>query len=393
MKSRAKGFVYLFLFSAFVPLGLLLAALWVYDPLQIFHAPWGRPATLHENMRLQAIGVIKTQPFDSVILGTSILENSSAVEASNKLGGSFVNLSISAGDFFERSLMLDYLFRNRKISRLIYSVDFIYLNQRKGYWFYPLQTFDYLYDKNPLNDFRVYLNTHYLGCLRHWSSSADCVGRQAELDRPNAWFSNPEYASRFGGLEKWCQARDNHQIRDVREKLAEAVGHISRGEIERPTHREIDDLTGLAINYIEDNLLVHVERHPETEFYLVLPPYSRAKFAIWYQEKTGYAAVHAAVVRHLAAKTGQLANLHLFGYEDQNFLDDIAQYKDMDHFQPALNSVFIESIKHGTNAIGPANVEAYLDEARRRGVAFRLDDLLKRLDNCDIAQPDQRPGA
>ena len=40
-------------------------------------------------MRLQAAGVINNFDFDSVVFGSSMLENTSAKEASKKLGGNF----------------------------------------------------------------------------------------------------------------------------------------------------------------------------------------------------------------------------------------------------------------------------------------------------------------
>ena len=143
-----------FLFTA-IPLLAGLAALYAYDPLEVYHRPWGRPETLHSNMRLQAAGVIKHRPFDSVVLGTSMMENTSAKEASALLGGDFVNLSLTAADFFERALVLDDLFRNRKIRQVVYSLDPLYIQSRKAYPHYPLPTFDFLYDLHPLNDYSV----------------------------------------------------------------------------------------------------------------------------------------------------------------------------------------------------------------------------------------------
>ncbi len=137
MARRDRQLVLVLILAALGPMAALLSALYVYDPLALFHKPWGRPETVHENMRLQAAGIIRHGDFDSVILGTSILENTSAREASRLLGGRFVNISISAGDFFERGLILRDLLAHRPVREVIYSLDFIYLNQRKGYLSYP----------------------------------------------------------------------------------------------------------------------------------------------------------------------------------------------------------------------------------------------------------------
>lgn len=382
MGRRDRKLVLILIVAALGPVAALFSALYAYDPLALFHKPWGRPDTVHENMRLQAAGIIRHGDFDSAILGTSILENTSAREASELLGGRFVNISISAGDFFERGLILRDLLAHRPVREMIYSLDFIYLNQRKGYWYYPLPTYDFLYDRNPLNDIRAYLNGHFLGCLLRWSGHPDCVGRRVDLDRPNAWMGNPDEVRRFGGLDAWCRAHDSAQIRDVYAKLSEATQAIRTGALQPPDPAQ----KALAIDYIEQNLTSVIKEYPKTQFYLVFPPYSRAKFAIWHQSRPGDAATHLAVVRYLAELASRLPNLQVIGFEDQDFPDDIARYKDIDHFDPGISSLITRSIAQGSHRITAANVEHYLAEATRRAAAFRLDDMTERLAAC-IAPP------
>jgi hypothetical protein len=387
MDEHARKLVLVLLLAALGPLAVLFGAMFVYDPLALYHRPWGREAKVHENMRLQAAGVIRHGDFDSVILGTSIVENSSADEAGRILGGRFVNLSLSAGDFFERGLILGYLLERRPVRHVIYSLDWIYLNQRKGYWYYPLPTYDYLYDANPFNDIRAYLNVHFLGCLLRWSGDPACIGRHTDLDRPNAWMNQPEEVARFGGVETWCRARDNHQIRDVHAKLTEAADAIRAGAIAVPDAAQTD----LAIAYIENNLIRWVREFPDTQFHLVFPPYSRAKFATWHQYRRNDAEAHVAVVRHLVQLSGRLPNLHVFGFEDQDFLDDLARYKDLDHFDPAINTLIARAIGEGQHRITPANVERYIAEAKRRALAYPLEELAARLTACIEPQPGETP--
>lgn len=387
MEKRAQKLVIALILIALGPVAALLAAFFAYDPLMLYHKPWGRHGTVHENMRLQAVGVIRHGDFDSVILGTSMLENSSANEASRILGGKFVNLSLSAGDFFERGLILEYLLERRPVRQVIYSLDFIYLNQRKGYHHFPLATYDFLYDANPFNDIRAYLNVHFLGCLAHWSKGVDCVGRETNLDRPNAWMGRPEHAARFGGFDAWCRAGDNYQIRDVYEKVSEATRAIQAGVVEKRDPSQ----TARAIAYLESNLLALVRKYPETQFQLVFPPYSRAKLAIWHQYRIGEAETHLSVIRYLVELSSRLPNLHVFGYEDQHFLDDIAHYKDMDHFDPGVNALITRSIGAGETRLTPMNVEDYILASSRAANAYRLDTLEARLAACIESQAGATP--
>lgn len=379
MRASARRLTLLFLACAAGPILLLVTAFIAYDPVQLFHPAWGRPATVHSNLRIQIAGLIRHGDFDSVILGTSILENSSADEASRLLGGSFVNLSISAGDFYERGLILGNLLERRSLRQVIWSLDFIYLNQRRGYRVFPLNTFDFLYDGNPFNDLRLYLNRYFFNCLMHWSSTEECIGRPTTLDSPNAWAGEVEHAARFGGLDKWCSAADHWQMRDVIGKLKMAVARIEAGALD---YSEGGGNVTRAIAYVEDNLLTLVARHPETRFILVFPPYSRAKFAIWHQQQPGTAEAHEAVIRHVAARAAALPNLEILGFEDQDFLDDIAHYKDLDHFGPAINRMMTATIHEGRQRITTANVSRYLATAKRLALSYDLTGLTAKLVRC-----------
>lgn len=382
MHRKARRLVGFYLFLAAIPLLLGFAAFYVYDPLQVYHAPWGRAPTLHGNMRLQAAGVIRRHPFDAVVLGTSMMENTSADEASALLGGKFVNLSLTAGDFFERSLVLDDLFRRRKIRQIVYSLDHIYINSRKGYPYYPLATFDFLYDRNPLNDIRVYLNVHFGQCLLKWSKDPSCTGSEVALNRPNAWFGQAEYATRFGGLAKWCEAGDNYQIRDAHKLIRNAVVDMTTDAGMHPPKSEVEQKVGLAIQYVDDYVIRQVRAHPDVHFYFIFPPYFRATYAIWHQARPVHSAIHLAVVRHFALLADELHNMDVFGFEDESFVDDLANYKDLGHYRETFDSQILESIAAKRHRLTGDNVESYIETATARAAQFNLRKLNGQLDAC-----------
>ncbi|ELV8017581.1 hypothetical protein QND80_001710, partial [Campylobacter jejuni] len=82
-----------------------------------------------KDMRMQARGLILYKDFDSAIIGTSMLENTSAKEANKKLGGNWINLSLGGSTFALRAVILDYLFKHKDIKNIIYSLDIRALNE------------------------------------------------------------------------------------------------------------------------------------------------------------------------------------------------------------------------------------------------------------------------
>ena len=76
---------------------VFFGTLFIYDPLKLFHNRGKYKDYIQGNMREQAAGIINNRDFDSIILGTSMLENTSAKEASKQLSGNFVNISVPGG--------------------------------------------------------------------------------------------------------------------------------------------------------------------------------------------------------------------------------------------------------------------------------------------------------
>ena len=106
----------LFFLAVFLP-----SVIYVSDPYSLFHRPWFNKGKMYDNLRIQNYGLIKYEQFDSLILGTSMLQNTSAVEASEKLGNNFANLSVSGSSFYERFLMLNRAFKTKELKHVILS--------------------------------------------------------------------------------------------------------------------------------------------------------------------------------------------------------------------------------------------------------------------------------
>lgn len=382
MEPRARLLVILFLGVLTIPLILMLGGLWIYDPLQLFHPPWGRAETVNANLRLQAAGVIRHRQFNAAIIGTSVMENMSAADAGSRLPGNFVNLSLTASDFFERARVLDYALSHKHLKTVIYSLDSVYMNTRRGYPIFPYATFEFLYDRNPLNDFRAYFNEHFLTCLAQWSVAPECVGKPVGMDRPNAWLGDAENMRRFGGLEKWCDAKNNYQIQDALGKMRVAAQAIEKGVVESLPEAVAERRVGDALRYVDEYVLDRVKKYPETRFYLVFPPYFRAQPAIWYQYRLVNWRIHAAVIHHLAAAQERLPNMRLFGFENEAFVDDIANYKDLAHYHPDLDATLLASLAAGRGMITLRDVDAYIADAAKKAREFDLPGLIRGLDAC-----------
>lgn len=377
-RLSCKSTLYLFFFSAVGFFSILPVVFYFYDPLQLFHAAWGRAPAFHKDMRQQAAGVIHNYSFDSIIIGTSMLENSASTDAERALGGKFVNISMSSSNHYERSQVMTYVLGRKVLRNVVYSLDYSYLAPMYDHPNYPNATWSYLYDGNRLNDFKAYYNDKFFQCLLHWSVHPRCAGKARSLDRPNAWFMKPEHASRFGGLDKWFSAANNRQIKNAFRKISNAAKKAKEPAVvdeEKYLARRIE-----AFSYVDDYVLVHPRNNPKTNFYYVFPPYSRVLFSIWHQTDPAQARLHEDVVRHVVSEAKGMSNVHVLGYEDEDFPDDLGNYKDPGHYHEKFNSLFFEDMHAGRHMLTQENIDRYLSVAKEKALAFDLSGLGAKID-------------
>ncbi len=369
MKYKKNVILFIMIVTSMVMLFLTL--IYMYDPMQLFHKTYKKKVTFHKTMREQNAGIINNYSFDSMILGTSMLENTSADEASKIFGGKFVNLSMSGSDFYERELVLEYALKKKNIKRVIYSLDMDkYIEQKRGNKHYPTDKFNYLYDDNPFNDFKLYLNDKYIECLISFSKEKECTGSATSLDRPSSWYKSKYHAPRYGGLDNWFNAKNNKQIKAAFKSIVNTERKIQAKQVIRL--KNIDMKIAAAKQYIDDTLLNTIEKAPSTEFLLFFPPYSRLYFAMQAQYDLNAYTIHQAVVKYMASKIEEYDNLKVFTFENEIFLDDIANYKDPKHYHYSINSWMLNAMNKNRGLLNKDIVDKYTNETLKKALEYNL---------------------
>ena len=120
-KMRFKK-IFLIAFVAYLLLfPVYLFSIYLYDPSHIFR---NSDNLFAKSMRLQARSYLnENQNVSGIIIGSSMLENTSSVEATQKLfaepNNFFLNLSLEGSSFAERRLVLNYAFASLDIKKVI----------------------------------------------------------------------------------------------------------------------------------------------------------------------------------------------------------------------------------------------------------------------------------
>lgn len=371
MASKRWFFTFIYIFFIFYFLIALIS--YILDPLQLFHKPFiQNKGFIEKDMRKQAAGIINNYDFDSIIIGTSMLANTSSIEASQKLNSNFVNISMNGSDYYERDLILSYALSKKNIKNVIYSLDYFYLYQTKS----NLSDYSFLYDDSLINDFNIYFSNKFFNYIK---KSFLNENKYYSLEYPNEWFSNIDNSSKFGGLDNWLKTNNNNEIKNVFNSYVSISNKIKYNE--RVSLIGIDEKIKLAKKYVDEYLLLNIKKYENTKFILVFPPYSRYEYSTWKQYNQPNYEIHKAIIRYLVDKSIIYKNLEIYGYEDNNFLDEIKYYKDFYHYDKSINSLMLDSFKNKTNIINIDNVDIYINDSEDRASKYNIFGIANILEN------------
>jgi hypothetical protein len=127
-------------------------------------------------------------------------------------------------------------------------------------------------------------------------------------------------------------------------------------------------------------LLSHIAKHPEVEFYLFFPPYSRLNYAITRQSAPQDFEIYLETIKFVVRDSKQYNNVKIFGFEPNQFPDDIANYKDTKHYHPRFNSKMLAWMKSGDYQITTTNLDAYIKTISELAQKYDLNKIKSTID-------------
>jgi hypothetical protein len=365
-----------------LPAAIVLCINLLVDPYRIFHRPWIRDNYyLNNGMFIADSGIINTENFDSIILGTSMADNFSPAEASGIFGGKFVNLSLDGSSIAERSLVLNHALEKRRLNVVIYSFDWGTLDIAS-----PINTsiapFAFLYDDSSFNDILVYANPKLLrfAFCGNILVGRPCNDTRKDIEHLTEWYSEPDAVKRFGGLHNWLENQNNVEIKNALAGILKAIKAIDSGQVNAVDWAAVARETSMHQLVFKDYLLKYVARYPGVEFYLFFPPYSRLNFALTKQGNPQAFETYLATLRFVVHESEKYDNVKIFGFETESFPDDLANYKDTIHYHQRINSEMLHWMKDGAHQLTTSNLDGYINEITARAAIYPLKDIGAEID-------------
>ncbi|WP_086235927.1 hypothetical protein [Campylobacter devanensis] len=386
--KNAKKFIFISLLYPLPFVVIILGLLYIYDPFQIFHKPYFREDTFFTDMRKQALGIIKHYKFDSYIIGTSMLENTDSKEAANKLNsdGRWINISLSGSGFNERAVVLDYIFQNQNPKHIIYSLDGYYMVNRLNN---STLDWDFLYNNSLYDDIKIYMNWKFISCAVRFSNQEKCVGNIDDIYQITNWYKN--YKEIFGGFDNWIKHKNNDQINPM--LINQAIIGIKNGNIKNIDNQDIiGDIDILAQqDYLHKYLIRFFKDYPDTKFSIIIPTYSRLFYRMQnietiYNDNSKFFYTWEKSLRYFITQSSSYKNVKVYGFDELDYADDIANYRDLSHYNKDLNSIQLDAIKNQTNILTPQNIDKYLATLEQKIKSYDITPFIKALENVELEQ-------
>lgn len=331
---------------------LLLAGLFVavVDPFFHYHAPAEGLAYIIDSERYQNDGIVKHFSYDAIITGTSMTENFRTTDMDALFGTRSVKTAFSGGSFREVNDNLERAFAaNDDIRIVVRSLDLMKIVMDEN----EVSDFDYptyLYDDALINDVRYLLNKDVILRAENDIRYTRSGGETTPFDYYANWMSSYTFGKEY------------------------AISAEPRAErVESVTPFTEEDEAILEAN-LTRNVTALAAAHPETEFYLFLPPYS----VIWWdeQERLGLLERQLDINERTMELLLEHDNIHLFSFCNCfSVVTALDNYKDSKHYSDIINHLMLVWMSSGQYEVTRDNWQDLCREAREFYESYDYDSI------------------
>ena len=320
----------------------------VIDPFYHYHKPI-RPlkAVLNEK-EYQCIGTLRNFDYDAVIAGSSVSENFNNRWFDDEFGCTSVKAIRSYGATADLCYMLDEAYRSgNRIRYVFYNLDPSAFMSDTATTFEETGCPMYLYDRNPFNDVKYLWNKDVL------------------LEKIPYMVAKSLMDDYDEGLSyNWGQWKEFN--------LNMCTGlYLRNPKIE--SMKEPEEYAGIAAANI-DLIEERIKEHPETEFYIYMPPYSMLWWDNAYREgdTEGYLAATQTCMERLIPYDN--VRFSYFMDDEDVILNIENNYMDTLHFSPEINRYICDCLADPADShrVDYEDIDSRVDGMR--SLAYKITD-------------------
>jgi hypothetical protein len=360
MSVSAKNLLQLLCASAV----LLLAAAalnFTVDPLQFFRRAHLMPPMYSDDVRLQNAGLIRSQDFNAVLMGTSLAIHFRQSDIDRMLGVHSLKLTMQGSSSQEQAFVVEQALKQRHPTRVVWEMD------------------DFIFCDAPAIDSDIYLPSDLYrrnarGVASYLFSGA--MARESALLLLRAVL--PPAAA---ALAKFSIA-DVDDINTLARDFD--AGTLYNAKNAMASFVRITDPTraaylGEGYNYeaevrnFDRDMVGLIAAHPDVQFDIYFPPYSILQWVAMRDASPDTLKTVYDLTEHVARWLTRFPNVRLYDFRAiADITHDLGNYSDVIHHSPEIDIKVLSMLANGEYRVDASAPTASLEQLKAQVAAYRV---------------------
>ncbi len=329
-----KQFVKKFALFSGILLFLLGGLVILVDPFFHYHAPVGSLKAVVSKGEYQCIGTVENFEYDSILLGSSVVENYNNRWFDEAFGGTTIKGIQRSGTTVNLLYYLKHAIESNEIKNVYYNLDNTALSADPNE-VYPNASMPlYLHNDNPFDDVQYIWNKDVIFEHIPYMAAMSFIGDYDEGESYN-WAQYKTF-SKEGALSNYSFAEEILPMKEEAE------------------YKENIDANIAAIEIV-------VKEHPEITFRFICPPYSILWWDNAYRKGETMQALYASETA--AERLLPYENVEMYYFQNhEEVITNLDNYMDAIHFSDAINRAIVDWMEAGKYKI---TLENYKEEIHK----------------------------
>lgn len=317
---------------------LLLGGVVVFvDPFFHYHAPIGGLKAVISNGEYQCVGTVEHFEYDSILLGSSVVENYNNRWFEEAFGGTMIKGVQRSAETVDLLYYLNKAMESHDIKNVYYNLDNTALSAdpKKDY---PTEAMPlYIHNDNILDDVQYIWNKDVIFEHIPYMLAMSFVGNYEEEESYN-W-------AQYKTFSKEVTLSNYQRLETVSPMLEEAA------------YKESIDANLAAIENV-------VKEHPEITFRFICPPYSM----LWWDNAYQAGELEQRLYASEAAAECLLPyeNVEMYYFQNhEEIITNLDHYMDAIHFSQEINRCIVDWMKEGKYQLTLDNYKEEIGKMRQ----------------------------
>ncbi len=322
----------------------------IVDPYQQYRKASFYTFIVQEQRSLNA-GLIKNYDYDSVLLGTSMVENFNTDDIENILGfKKVIKLPIQGGSLYEEMATLKLVLETKEIKNILFGLDIFSFSSKQYQEKYSSRFPFYLYDDNILNDIPYLFN--YKIVKKSFKSVRT---------KYNSSIVEENLNTLYGWYDKY---KRQYKVVNVKNDYNSYIKKIKIRD-------KIDFSFQLFKENFDTQFLPIVESTQSIDYYIFFPPYS--VLAYKYFEKMGSLDDYIKFKKYIFQRLKKYKNIKIYDFQSDDIItNNLNNYKDITHYSAKINYMILESIANNRLLIDESNIDIYSDKLKQQVNTYKI---------------------